>query len=36
MVGFDRPTWIRFLNPNATWFLTGQFFWNYTTGGHVR
>jgi hypothetical protein len=35
MVGFDRPTWIRFLNPKATWFLTGQFFWNYTTGGHV-
>lgn len=35
MVGFDRPTWIRFLNPKATWFLTGQFFWNYTTGGHI-
>jgi Protein of unknown function (DUF1302) len=32
MVGFDRPTWIRFLNPRATWFLTGQFFWNYTDG----
>jgi hypothetical protein len=32
MVGFDRPTWIRFLNPKATWFLTAQFFWNYTTG----
>ncbi len=35
MLGFDRPTWIRFLNPRATWFLTGQFFWTYTTGGHV-
>lgn len=32
MIGFDRPTWIRWLNPRATWFLTGQFFWNYTTG----
>lgn len=35
MIGFDRPTWIRFLNSKATWFLTGQVFWNYTTGGHV-
>jgi len=32
MAGFDRPTWIRFLNSKATWFLTGQFFWTYTTG----
>jgi hypothetical protein len=32
MVGFDRPTWIRFLNPKATWFLTGQFFWTYIPG----
>lgn len=32
MVGFDRPTWIRFLNPKATWFISGQFFWNYTLG----
>src|SRR5262249_51663718 len=32
MVGFDRPTWIRFLNPKATWFLTAQFFWNYYPG----
>jgi hypothetical protein len=32
MAGFDRPTWIRFLNPRATWFLTFQFFWTYTTG----
>ncbi|HVO24442.1 MAG TPA: hypothetical protein VMW56_12535, partial [Candidatus Margulisiibacteriota bacterium] len=32
MVGFDRPTWIRFLNPKATWFLTMQAFWNYTVG----
>ena len=35
MLGFDRPTWIRFLNPRATWFLSGQFFWNYTTGGQI-
>jgi hypothetical protein len=32
MLGFDRPTWIRWLNESATWFLTGQFFWHYTTG----
>jgi hypothetical protein len=32
MIGFDRPTWIRLLNPKATWFLTGQVFWNYTDG----
>jgi len=35
MIGFDRPTWIRFLNPRATWFLSGQVFWNYTTGGEI-
>ena len=29
MVGFDRPTWIQFLNPRATWLVTGQFFINY-------
>jgi hypothetical protein len=29
MIGFDRPTWIRSLNRNATWLLTGQFFWHY-------
>ena len=29
MVGFDRPTWIQFLNPRATWLITGQFFINY-------
>ena len=32
MLGFDRPTWIKFLNPRATWFLSGQFFWNYYPG----
>jgi len=32
MAGFDRPTWIRFLNPKATWFLTAQFFWTYVNG----
>ncbi|MBI4515289.1 MAG: hypothetical protein HY699_05665 [Deltaproteobacteria bacterium] len=35
MIGFDRPTWIRWLNSKTTWFLTGQFFWNYTTGGNI-
>jgi hypothetical protein len=29
VIGFDRPTWIRFLNPNATWLILGQFFWHY-------
>jgi hypothetical protein len=29
MIGFDRPTWIRWLNKKSTWFLTGQFFWHY-------
>jgi hypothetical protein len=29
MIAFDRPTWIRFLNRNSTFFLTGQFFWHY-------
>ena len=32
MIGFDRPTWIRWANSKATWFLTAQFFWNYTSG----
>ena len=29
MIGFDRPTWIRWLNPNATWLILGQFFWHH-------
>jgi hypothetical protein len=29
MIGFDRPTWIRWLNKKSTVFLTGQFFWHY-------
>jgi hypothetical protein len=32
MIGFDRPTWIRWLNRKTTWFLTGQFFWSYING----
>jgi hypothetical protein len=35
MVGFDRPTWIRWLNSKATWFISGQFFWNYVSGKFV-
>jgi hypothetical protein len=31
MVGFDRPTWMRFLNKKSTIFLSGQFFWHYLT-----
>ncbi len=34
MVGFDRPTWIKFLNPRTTWFLTGQLFWSFVNGTH--
>ncbi|MFH0811945.1 MAG: DUF1302 family protein [Pseudomonadota bacterium] len=26
MIGFDRPTWIRLLNPEQTWFLSFQWF----------
>jgi hypothetical protein len=29
MIGFDRPTWIRWLNRKSTVFLTGQFFWHH-------
>jgi hypothetical protein len=29
MIGFDRPTWIQFLNPRATWLITGQLFINW-------
>jgi len=32
MIGFDRPTWIRWLNKKSTWFLTGQFFFSYVNG----
>jgi hypothetical protein len=36
MFGFDRPTWIKFLNPRTTWFLTGQFFWSYVNGSYKK
>ncbi len=29
MLAFDRPTWIRWLNKQSTFFVTGQFFWHY-------
>ena len=29
MIGFDRPTWIPWLNRRSTFFLTGQFFWHH-------
>jgi hypothetical protein len=32
MVGLDRPTWIKFLNPRSTWFISSQIFWSYYTG----
>ncbi len=27
MLGMDRPTWIRWLNPSRTFFISTQFFW---------
>ena len=32
MVGFDRQTWIRWINKKTTIFLTGQFFWHHIFG----
>jgi len=32
MVGFDRQTWIRWINKKTTIFLTGQFFWHHVLG----
>jgi hypothetical protein len=32
MVGFDRQTWIRWINKKTTIFLTGQFFWHHILG----
>jgi hypothetical protein len=29
MLAFDRPTWIKWLNKQTTFFVTGQFFWHY-------
>lgn len=29
MLGFDRPVWMRWLNPDSSWYLLGQFFWHY-------
>jgi hypothetical protein len=29
MLGFDRPTSIPWLNPDATWLILGQFFWKH-------
>jgi len=28
MIGFDRPTWIRLINPKSTVLILGQFFWH--------
>jgi hypothetical protein len=36
MIGFDRPTWIRWLNSKSTWFLSGQFFWNYYPSHNLK
>jgi len=34
MIGFDRPTWIKWLNPRTTWFITGQWFWSNVVGSY--
>jgi hypothetical protein len=36
VVAFDRPTWIRWLNDQTTFFITGQFFWHYLMGYEER
>jgi hypothetical protein len=35
MVGFDRPTWIRWLNRKSTWFITTQLFTVHIPGRKV-
>jgi hypothetical protein len=35
-IGFDRPTWIRWLNRRTTFFLTTQLFWQYIPEGTSR
>ena len=32
MLGFDRPTFIKFLNPTKTFFISGQFFQKWALG----
>ncbi len=34
LLAFDRPTWIRPLNRKTTFFISGQFFWNYMVQKH--
>src|SRR6185295_5987448 len=29
VIGFDRPTWIKWLNKKTTFFISGQMFWHY-------
>jgi hypothetical protein len=29
VIGFDRPTWIKWLNKKTTFFISGQVFWHY-------
>ena len=36
MLAFDRPTWIRPLNKQTTFFVTGQFFWHYIINNERR
>jgi hypothetical protein len=36
VLAFDRPTWIRALNTETQFFITGQFFWHYLIGHERR
>ncbi|RLC27208.1 MAG: hypothetical protein DRH56_03285 [Deltaproteobacteria bacterium] len=35
MLGFDRNTWIRFLNDNKTFYISGQWFQKFVLGSDV-
>jgi len=35
LIGFDRAMNIPWLNAEAPWFASGQFFWSYVNGRHV-
>lgn len=36
MLGFDRPSWIRWLNSKGTFFISSQLFWVNIPGHNVR
>ena len=36
MLGFDRNTWLKFLNPDKTFFISGQWFQKFALGGSTH